>query len=46
MRVVAYVRYSSDNQREESIDEQLGGIKDYAKKNNMIIVKTYVDRAM
>lgn len=46
MRVVAYARYSSDNQREESIDAQLRAIKDYAKQNNMIIVKTYVDRAM
>lgn len=46
MRVVAYARYSSDNQREESIDAQLRAIEDYAKKNNMIIVKTYVDRAM
>ncbi|WP_052953958.1 recombinase family protein [Clostridium sp. C8] len=46
MRVVAYARYSSDNQREESIYAQLRAIKDYAKQNNMIIVKTYADRAM
>lgn len=46
MRVVAYARYSSDNQREESIDAQLRAIRDYAKQNNMLIVKTYADRAM
>lgn len=46
MRVVAYARYSSDNQREESIDAQVRAIKEYAKSNNMIIVKIYVDRAM
>ncbi|WP_394886010.1 recombinase family protein [Clostridium butyricum] len=46
MRVVAYARYSSDNQREESVDAQLRAIREYAKQNNMIIVKTYVDRAM
>lgn len=46
MRVVAYARYSSNNQREESIDAQLRAIEEYAKQNNMIIVKTYIDRAM
>lgn len=46
MRVVSYARYSSNNQREESIDAQLRAIEEYAKQNNMLIVKTYIDRAM
>lgn len=45
-KVVAYARYSSDNQREESIDAQLRAIQEYANANDMIIVKTYIDRAM
>lgn len=45
-RLVAYARYSSDNQREESIDAQLRYINEYAAANNMIIIKTYIDRAM
>lgn len=46
MRVaVIYARYSSDNQREESIDAQVRACEDYAQKNGMIIVKTYIDRA-
>ena len=32
MRVVAYARYSSNNQREESIYAQLRAIEEYAKK--------------
>lgn len=46
MRVVSYARYSSNNQREESIDAQLRAIEEYAKQNNMLIIKTYIDRAM
>lgn len=33
MNVVAYVRFSSDNQREESIDAQVRAIKKYCNKN-------------
>ena len=42
---VAYCRYSSNNQREESIDAQLRAIREYAKNNNIIILKTYCDSA-
>lgn len=45
LRGAAYSRYSSDNQREESIDAQLYEIKEYAKANNISIVKIYVDEA-
>ena len=43
-QVVAYARYSDDGQREESIDAQLRAIREYAKKNNMLIIEEYIDR--
>ena len=46
MRAVIYARYSSDNQREESIEGQLRECKDYAERNDMVIVKNYIDRAL
>ena len=45
MKAVIYARYSSDNQREESIEAQTRAIKDYAKRNNINIIKTYADEA-
>lgn len=44
-RAAVYARFSSDNQREESIDAQLHAIQDYADKNGIIIVAKYVDKA-
>lgn len=41
-----YARYSSDNQTEQSIEGQLRVCKEYAQKNNIVIVDTYIDRAM
>ena len=46
MKAVIYARYSTDNQREESIEGQLRECKDYADRNDMIIVKNYIDRAL
>lgn len=46
MKAVIYARYSSDNQREESIEGQLRECKEYAEKNDMLIVKSYIDRAL
>ena len=46
MRGVIYARYSSDNQREESIEGQLRENTAYAKKNGIEIVGTYIDRAV
>ena len=43
---VIYARYSSDNQKEESIDGQLRECKTYAEKNGIQIVDTYIDRAL
>ena len=45
MRGVIYARYSSDNQREESIEGQIRENMAYAKKNGIDIVGTYIDRA-
>ena len=43
---VIYARYSSENQTEQSIVGQLRVCTDYAKSNNIVIVNTYIDRAM
>ena len=43
--VVAYARFSSDNQREESIDAQLRAIKKYCADQNYILVDQYIDEA-
>lgn len=45
MKAVIYARYSSDNQREESIEGQVRECKEYAKKRDISIVKLYIDRA-
>ena len=45
MNAVIYARYSSDSQREESIEGQLRECREYAERNNMTIVGTYIDRA-
>lgn len=42
---VIYGRYSSNNQREESLDAQIRACREYAKKNNFEIVKIYTDAA-
>ena len=45
MNGVIYARYSSDNQREESIEGQLRECKEYAAHNEITIIRTYIDRA-
>ena len=42
MNAVIYARYSSDSQREESIEGQLRECREYAERNNMTIVGTYI----
>ena len=37
MKGVIYARYSSDNQREESIEGQLRECKEYAERNDIIV---------
>ena len=46
MRAVIYARYSSDNQREESIEGQLRECSAYAERKGYTVVKTYADRAI
>ena len=43
---VIYARYSSDTQTEQSIEGQLRVCQEYAQRNQIIIVDTYIDRAM
>jgi len=43
---VIYARYSSDSQTEQSIEGQLRVCQDFAKNNEILIVDTYIDRAM
>lgn len=43
MRGVIYARYSSDNQREESIEGQIRENTAFARKNGIDIVDTYID---
>ena len=45
MTAVIYARYSSDNQREESIEGQIRECTDYAEKNGITVIKHYIDRA-
>ena len=45
MNGVIYARYSSDNQREESIEGQLRECTAFAEKNDIQILNTYIDRA-
>ncbi len=45
VRGVIYARFSSDNQRDESIDAQIRAIEDYARKNDIQVMGHYIDKA-
>ena len=45
-KAVIYARYPSDTQTEQSSEGQLRVCQQYAKMNNILIVGTYIDRAM
>lgn len=45
-KAVIYARYSCDRQNEQSIDGQLRVCREYAERNNLVIIDTYIDRAM
>ena len=45
LHAVIYTRYSSDNQRSESIDAQIRLIRKWAQEYNIIIDKVYADEA-
>ena len=46
MAAVIYARYSSDNQREESIEGQIRECTAYAEKNGFTVVKHYIDHVV
>ncbi len=46
IRAVLYARYSSDMQREESIEAQVEAIKAFAAKENIVITEQYIDKAL
>ena len=43
---VIYARYSSERQTEQSIEGQLHVCNEYAARHDIVIVDTYIDRAM
>jgi len=44
MKAVAYARFSTDRQREESITAQLRAIREYAINNGIDVVREYLER--
>ena len=44
-KAVLYARFSSDNQREESIDAQLRAMHEYCQRNGIMVIREYCDRA-
>ena len=46
MRAVIYARYSSDNQREASIEDQLEICRRYIDRQGWVLAHTYADRAL
>lgn len=46
MKAVIYARYSSDNQREESIEGQLRECMEFAEKSGITVIGNYIDRAL
>src|SRR5947209_864133 len=45
MRGAIYARYSSENQRDESIEDQIEVCRRYAERHGWHVVETYDDRA-
>ena len=43
---IAYTRFSSDLQREESIEAQLRAINNYCEQNGFVLLATYADRGI
>ncbi|OUL64687.1 resolvase, partial [Acetobacter senegalensis] len=46
MKVALYARYSSDNQRDASIEDQLRLCREYAARQDWNVVDSYSDRAV
>lgn len=45
LRAVGYARFSSDNQRQESLDAQFRAIREYCDRKKYILTDTYEDAA-
>src|SRR3546814_19465760 len=45
-RVALYARYSSDNQREASVEDQLRLCRQHAEREGWTVVESYHDRAI
>ena len=45
IQCVAYLRYSSENQQETSIEYQDAAIMQYCERNHLIMINKYIDRA-
>lgn len=45
-KAVIYARYSCDKQTEQSIEGQLRVCEEYAKRNDILVLDTYIDQAM
>lgn len=46
MKAVIYARYSSDNQREESIEGQVRECQSFAERKGYTVIRTFIDRAL
>ena len=46
LRAVAYARFSSELQREESIDAQLRAIRKYCDEHEIVLLATYADKGI
>ena len=46
MKAIIYARYSSDSQREESIEGQIRECTKYAQRSGITVIGSYVDRAL
>ena len=46
MKAVIYAHYSSDDQREESIEGQIRECMEYAERNDITVLCNYIDRTM
>ncbi len=46
MNAVIYARYSSDDQREESIEGQICECNEYTNSKGITVIASYIDRAL
>lgn len=45
MKAVIYVRHASDNQFKESVERQIRECREYAQRENITVLGTYIDHA-